>query len=155
MDNSKYLIFLPFLTIFLTGVIVPVGEIPYKPVFQPPNEVFGIVWTYVTLSFGYVSYLYYTRFLIEEARDTMLNYYVCVLFLLNFWLVLNNYQMYAIAFWELVISCYVSILYIVFLTTNAKTQDSAKYVYFILPLPFWLVLASSLNGVIYDYVSKH
>ena len=155
MENSKYLIFLPFLTIFLTGIIIPVGETPYQPVFKPPNEVFGIVWTYVTLSLGYVSYLYYTRFLIEKKRSAMLYYYGIVLFLLDFWLVLNYYRMYAIAFWELVISSYVSILYLLFLINNAKTRDSTKYVYFLLPLPFWLVLASCLNGVIYDYVSRH
>ena len=56
MNYAKYLIYLPFLTIFLIGIVIPVGDLPYKPVFQPPNQVFGLVWTYVTISFGYISY---------------------------------------------------------------------------------------------------
>ena len=154
MNYAKYLIYLPFLTIFLIGIVIPVGDLPYKPVFQPPNQVFGLVWTYVTISFGYISYIFFNHLLLETARKSLLKYYFIILFLLNFWLVLNSFEKYKYAFWELVISSYIAILYLLFLVKNSKTKESAKYVYFLLPLPFWLILASCLNGVIHDFVSR-
>jgi tryptophan-rich sensory protein len=154
MKDAKLLIFFPIFSIFFTGIFFPVKGIPYKPVFQPPNQFFGIAWTYITLSFGYISYKYYTIYIVRSERKNLLTHYLFILFLLNFWLVLNSFQYYKLAFWELLISSYVSILYLLFLVNNSKTKEVTKYTYFLLPLSFWLILASCLNGVIYDHVSS-
>ena len=152
-NRSTYLIFAPFILIFLVGIIVPVNSSPHRAIFQPPNWFFGVAWTYISLSFGYISYIYYTKNIISSKKNTLLIFYWVVLGLINIWLFLNYYKLYNYAFYELVLTCYTSILYLVFLLTYSTQNTNHKYILFLLPLQFWLVLASCLNGVIYDYVS--
>ena len=70
--------------------------------------------------------------------------------MLNVWLILNNERKYKSSFWLLILSCFTSIMYLMYLNYNSKNKN----ILFLLPLPLWLVLASTLNAVIYDYNYK-
>ena len=73
--------------------------------------------------------------------------------MLNLWLIINHYKKYGYGFSILVTTCYISVIYLLFLSINSSKSHSGKIVY-LLPLVFWLVLASCLNGVIYDYADN-
>ena len=140
---SLLLTFLPIVSINTMGFFFnPGGGTQYKPIFQPPNWLFGLIWTYITLSFGIVSAKAYKTI---KSKHTLLILYFILLLLLNLWLVLNDKKLYKQSFWLLVITSWVSIIYLMYLANN-----NVKYIWWLLPLPFWLILASCLNGVIYD-----
>ena len=144
--NNKILIdiilsILPILTIFIVGRLFPIPSDIYKPIFQPPNWVFPIIWTYITLTFGILS-----AYAFKKTKNvSILVFYFILLGLLNSWLVINHYKLYKQGFIVLILTTYTSILYLYFLI-NKKI----KFTLLLLPFPFWLILASCLNGVIYD-----
>ena len=150
MDNIIKI--LPIVSIFLTGMYFPVGKPLIRPVFQPPNWVFGTVWTYIALTLGYVTYNILNEKTKYNVRKNILILYFTILLMLNGWLVLNYYNLYSESFWLLVISCFISIIYVVYL--KSLNNNSSNLVWLLLPLPFWLVLASCLNGVTYDYSTR-
>ena len=138
-----FVITLPLLIITILGRIFPANNQPYHPKFQPPNWVFPIIWTYITLTFGLVTY---ASLLHTSNKEIIIFLYSLILIGLNGWLVINSRKDYKKAFQVLVFTCFLSIIYVV---TISKDTD---WVYALLPMPFWLVLASCLNGVIYDRV---
>jgi tryptophan-rich sensory protein len=140
---SKLLIsILPILSIFILGIFFPADKQPYRPIFQPPNLVFPIIWTYITLAFGIL-----TSYSLDKVihKIVLLGFYFVILSLLNIWLVLNSNEKYQEAFYLLVSTSYLSVLYLMYLS-----YEKISGVLFLVPLPFWLILASCLNGVIYD-----
>lgn len=147
---NNIITFLPFLSIFITGIFYPVGIYNHRPVFQPPNWFFGVAWTYITLSLGFITNNIIQQKINDNVKKNILFLFILILFLLNGWLILNYYNLYKESFWLLVISCFTSIVYIIYLS-SLNNYNSKNLVWFLLPLPFWLVLASCLNGVIYDY----
>ena len=148
MFDIKYLIyFLPFVSIFTTGFFFPVNKKMYKPVFQPPSWIFGIMWLYITIAFGFVTYNFYKNSVEKSKKIIIIILYSLILLMLNVWLILNNKGKYKSSFWLLIISCFTSIMYLMYLNYNSKNKN----ILFLLPLPLWLVLASTLNAVIYDY----
>ena len=165
------IVLLPIASIFITGLKYPVKEQIIKPVFQPPNWVFSVVWTYITLALGFITNTFYkkiktmtittgtwpgllTNMVISKTfvleRFIIMFFYFTILVLLNSWLVLNYNNSYEASFYVLVSSCFISIMYISYLCYISHGIDKRYLVFFLLPLPFWLCVASCLNGVIYQ-----
>ena len=108
------IVLLPIVSIFLTGLKYPVQKQIVKPVFQPPDYVFSIVWTYITLMLGIITNMCFTMSS-KFHRIVIMIFYITLLILLNGWLVLNYYEKYALSFYTLLVSCYISITYICYL----------------------------------------
>ena len=148
--ESKFIIILPIIAITLGGYLFPITKNKEKPVFQPPDWVFGYIWTYISLALGYITYRFINSNSIQTKNKVKtLEFYFGILFCLIYWLYLNNNKLEKESFFLLVITCFISIIFLVFLAKISKKE--LKYlVWFLLPLPFWLVLASCLNGVTYN-----
>ena len=148
--GSKFIVFLPFFAISICGYFFPVSKNKSKPVFQPPDWFFGIIWTYITLSLGIVTnkFINCTKIKINDKKN-ILKQYLLLLYLLCYWLYLNYHKLEGVSFYLLVITCYLSIVYLIYLS-EVSSNRLKKIVWYLLPLPFWLVLACCLNGVIYN-----
>ena len=135
---------LPIFSITLTANKFPIDISIYKPVFQPPKWVFPIVWTYILLSLGII-----TNTALFKAENKLLIYsiYSILVILLNIWLIINYYKYYKIGFYILIITTYISIIYCILLSNHGNN------IYYLIPMPFWLVIASCLNSVIYDRIT--
>ena len=168
------IVLLPIVSIFLTGIKYPVKQEITKPVFQPPDWVFSVVWTYITLALGFITNMFYkkvkaqtistgnwpgllTNMVIIKTfvfeRIIIMSFYFIILVLLNSWLVLNYNDSYEASFYILVSSCFISIMYVCYLCYMSYGINNRYLVFFLLPLPFWLCVASCLNGVIYQAAS--
>lgn len=143
---SVVLSIVPLFSIFLFGRVFPPGKDTYKPVFQPPNWVFGVVWAYVSIAFGGVTAVAWNKL---SDPTFILLFYVLILLGLLVWLPLSTFKRYACSFALLVCLSFLTIGYVVYLSHKQVIECIA-----LLPLPFWLILASCLNGVIYDRQSK-
>lgn len=131
--------FLPIVSISIFGKLFPIKQ-SYHPIFQPPNWVFPIIWSYNTLSLGLIT----SQILKNNDNPFIYILYFSIVFCLNYWLYLNSKSKIKKSFYLLVVTTYLSILYCTFLTSYSRLS------YILLPIPFWLTLASCLNGVIYD-----
>ena len=142
--SSIFLTCLPLISIFLVGYYFPPSKTEYQPVFQPPSVVFSIVWTYVTLALGGVTVTALLR-----SASSVLIFYFLLLLALNGWLVLNYFHYYRESFYLLLLTSFIAIVYQFYLA-----YLKIPYSFLLLPLPFWLVLATALNGSIYDYYAQ-
>ena len=168
------IVLLPIVSIFVTGLKYPVKEQIIKPVFQPPDWAFSIVWTYITLALGFITNMFYNKVKAQTISTTkwpglltnmvttrtfvlerfiIMSFYFTILILLNSWLVFNYNKSYETSFYVLVSSCFISIMYVCYLCFISYSIDNRYLVVFLLPLPFWLCVASCLNGVIYQAAS--
>jgi tryptophan-rich sensory protein len=136
---------LPMISIFATGTLFPPSDAEYRPIFQPPGWVFGVVWTYVSLAFGLVSTFTFVKY--EDSAWFTLLFYVLILGSLLAWLPVNHSKSYGIGFGILVCATFLAIGYVGYLGNLGASLPTAA----LLPLPFWLTIATSLNGVIYDH----
>ena len=140
---------LPIVSIFALGRAFPPSRAPsgrqeYRPVFQPPSWVFGVVWTIVSLALGGVTAVALER--LPGRAPCVLAFYASLLAGLLAWLPLNHYEHYRATFYLLVALAFLSVLYVVYLSCYRVPEGLA-----LLPLAFWLIFASCLNGVIYDH----
>lgn len=135
---------LPLVSIFVLGALFPPSDTEYTPTFQPPGWVFGVVWTYVSLAFGLVSAFAASRH--SEHIYTTIAFYVIVLSGLLAWLPVNHAKEYAAGFGLLLYTAFLAIGYLGYLGALRVGWSLVA----LLPLPFWLVIAASLNAVIYD-----
>ena len=144
---SIFLTFLPILSIFLVGYYFPPSKTEYKPVFQPPSFVFSIVWTYVTIALGCIT----VSALLQKNKpiSSILVFYFLLVLTLNGWLVLNYFHYYKESFYLLLVTSFIAIVYQFYLG-----YLKIPYSFLLLPLPFWLVLATALNGSNYDYYAQ-
>ena len=143
---SKFIMgILPIISIFVTGQFYPADNQPYRPVFQPPNWVFPVIWSYITLSFGLTNVI-----ALDKVNNPfiLVTFYLVILFMLNFWLYLNSENLFKTGFYWLLITAYISVLYLCFLV-----NQKFNLWYFNIPLSFWLIIASCLNAVIYDRIN--
>ena len=145
------LMLLPFFSVSLVQYLYPMNMKQIKPVFQPPNWFFSVIWTYILLSLGIISVKIFKIKMSNKKFNRLLALYLCILGLLNMWLIINHFRLYKAGFWTLIVTTFISIIYLIQLGMTAKNKFNPKLVWLLLPLPFWLVLASSLNAVIYDY----
>lgn len=134
---------LPLVSVFLVGAVYPPSETVIVPVFQPPNWVFPVAWTYITLALGYVT-SYYQNIVEANQRTVIFAFYSVILSGLIGWLPINYYKYYKVGLATLVATCWASITYLVYLAS----LGSSNQVWLLLPLPFWLVVACCLNGVV-------
>jgi tryptophan-rich sensory protein len=143
-----FLSILPFVSIFIIGYYYPPSNqiLLQKPIFQPPSWVFSIIWTYITISFGYIS---------VDALYTLPNkkiiflFYSIIFILLNLWLIVNSNKRVKEGFYILLATSYISILYLMYLSSKLY-----KNTIYLIILPFWLIVATCLNGVIYNNISQ-
>ena len=133
MKEFSYFVILPFLSIFIMGRVFPPNS-DYRPIFQPPNYVFGIAWTYISIVFG-LSYLY-----IKNSGKLL---YFTILLLLTTWLPVFYYKYYQASFYLNIITTLLTAIYI-------HNIENWVVRLLVLPMLIWLILATSLNGVIYD-----
>ena len=153
-SSCKYItIFLPVISVFLTCYIYPFDHSIYKPIFQPPDWVFSVVWAYQTLVLGYVTY---KAVAVSQGKDVckIRALYIILVLLLNGWQYAFNYWVaYATSFWALVVALGVALSLLVrFSAAFAKNDPDHHYlVWFYLLLPLWLGLSTALNGVLYDH----
>ena len=148
------IIFLPFIAVTLGGYFFPIKKNSHRPVFQPPNWVFGVIWTYITLSFGIITNLFLSTIKSKADCLKIVGFYLLIIFCLVYWLYLNSKSYRKKSFYLLVLTTYISIVYLIYLRGIGEYFPSTNLgasVWFLLPLPFWLVLASCLNGVTYDH----
>ena len=157
MNNFKniFILLLPFLSITTTGLFFPINKKQYMPVFQPSGWVFSTVWTYITFVLGYTTMRLYTKNIGMSNRNSLSIVYILLVSLLNLWLVINNKKNYGLSFAILLMSLYVSIVYLILMTSiiNKNSLNEMRLVYLLFPMCIWLGIASCLNGVIYDYYS--
>lgn len=154
-STSPFLIFIPYLTLFINALLVPISPSPHKPVFQPPDWVFGVAWTIISLSFGLCTYIYLSRFIdYKHIRSTTIQFYQ-LLFFINMWTCLNFKGLYEAGFYLLLITSFLSIKFTLNLLINSNPTANHNYIFLMLPLMYWLILATSLNGVIWDFVASN
>ena len=139
--SNILIILLPLLSITIIGKFFPANNQPYHPVFQPPNWVFPVIWTYITITFGLVTYDALNK---TSQKDIVLLLYSMILICLNGWLIINSNKNYKRAFYILVSTSVLTTIYLIFISQWTHS------VYALIPMCIWLVLASALNGVIYD-----
>ena len=131
----------PLLIISIIGRIFPIKKNGFKPIFQPPNWVFSVIWPFLLISFGTISSL-----LINKIKYIYLFYFI-ILFILSIWLVFNYYNYYQLSFYCLLKGVFWTIIYVSYLFY----LQLPYYAMFILFLLFWLIYASCLNAVIYQH----
>tara|TARA_Y100000589_G_scaffold325052_1_gene362234 strand:- start:4382 stop:4915 length:534 start_codon:yes stop_codon:yes gene_type:complete len=148
--KTTIITYVPIISIFIMGVLFPVKKREIRPIFQPPDWFFPIAWTYITLSFGFITSKFINSDIEKSKKRNLLVIYSVILIMLNGWLVLNHYNRYKDSFILLVITGYISIVYLIYMAYISSKVKKKYYIWFLLPLPFWLLLASCLNGVIYN-----
>lgn len=146
-----FLMLLPFFSVSFIGYLYPISMTQIRPVFQPPNWVFSLVWTYILISLGVISVKIFKIKMSNKKFNILLFLYLSLIGLLNMWLIINHYKLYKNAFWTLILSTFISIIYLLQLGITSKNKFDPRLIWLLLPLPFWLVIASSLNAVIYDH----
>ncbi len=148
--NSNFIKFFPIIAITLAGILFPVSKNKVKPVFQPPDWVFGLIWPIITLTLGFITNLYLESSKIKiNRKNNILKIYFLIIICLVSWLYLNYNHLVKQSFYLLVFTAYISIVFLIYLVSSNDNRIK-KYVWFLLPMPFWLVLASCLNAVIYN-----
>ncbi len=151
-SNISRLIISIVLTVGLgsLGGIFTISEIPVwyaglqKPSFNPPNWLFGPVWTLLYLLMGISLYLIWSK-PASSIRNTALRFFV-IQFILNFcWSIIffNQHQLG----WALVeiIVMWVAIL----VTIVWFGKLSAVAAWLLVPYILWVSFASLLNGAIW------
>lgn len=140
----------PICSIFAFGRLFEMPKNNIQAVFQPPGWVFGIVWTYLTLALGGVSAYALKTIRTKKAKQIIWIMYLVIMFGLLAWLPLYSEKNYSACFWLLIATTYASILYVWYL---GYSHIRPLLVAALFPLPFWLVIASCLNGVTYNSLS--
>lgn len=141
---------LPIIAVFGAGRLFPMPRETRetRAPFQPPSWVFGPMWTYLTLALGFITACILrsingTRPLVRRCQPYILAFYFLLVAGLIGWLILYHYQRTTESFWLLVVTTYLAIGYIVYL---ARCRAKTIWIAALMPLPFWLVLATALNG---------
>lgn len=141
---------LPIIAVFAAGRLFPMPRETRdtRAPFQPPSWVFGPMWTYLTLALGIVTANVLRSIngkqpLIRRYQPYILTFYFFLVACLVGWLVLYHYQRTTESFWLLVVTTYLAIGYVIYLT---RCRVKTLWVAALVPLPFWLVLATALNG---------
>ncbi|MDX2173428.1 MAG: TspO/MBR family protein [Bacteroidota bacterium] len=116
----------------------------HKPSFNPPNYLFGPVWTTLYILMGISFYL-----ILQSSQDKLRTNAIvifCVQLFLNFWwsFIFFKFQLLGIAFIE-IIFIWLSILLMIYIFR--KINKTAAYLQ--IPYLLWVSFASILNGSIW------
>ncbi len=132
-------------SIFTTPKIDTWYETLNKPFFQPPNWLFGPVWTLLFLLMGISLYLIWTGSWHHKLKEEALLIFIAQLVLNVFWsIIFFGFQNPSLAFLEILVlwtSILFTILYFVKLNKTAA--------YLLVPYIFWVSFASVLNFAIW------
>ncbi len=115
-----------------------------KPVFNPPNYLFGPVWTVLYILMGVSFYL------ILQSENSILKRRAIIIFFIQLFLnfcwsfLFFKFKLVEVAFIE-IISIWVSIIIMIF--TFYKINKTASYLQ--IPYLLWVSFASVLNGSIW------
>lgn len=116
-----------------------------KPFFQPPNWLFGPVWTILFLLMGISLYLIWTGIWHHKLKEEAMLIFVAQLVLNVFWsITFFGFQNIALAFLEILV-LWTSILFTILYF--AKLNKTAAYL--LVPYIFWVSFASVLNFAIW------
>lgn len=115
-----------------------------KPWFNPPNQIFGPVWTVLYLMMGYASYLIYSQ-PASENRSKALKLYLVQLIFNFFWsIIFFYYGQIGLALIEILL-----LWVMINLTIIAFSKVNKNAAYLLLPYVVWVSFASILNAGIY------
>jgi tryptophan-rich sensory protein len=114
-----------------------------KPSFNPPNYLFGPVWTVLYLLMGISLFLILnSKASIEKNKSLLI--FVIQLFLNLLWSILFfKFQFIALAFIEIILICVSVLIMILFFYKVNKAAALLQ-----IPYLMWLIFASILNGAI-------
>ena len=116
-----------------------------KPFFQPPNWLFGPVWTLLFLLMGISLYLIWTGAWHHKLKEEAILIFIAQLVLNVFWsITFFGFQNTALAFLEILV-LWTSILFTILYF--AKLNKTAAYL--LVPYIFWVSFASVLNFAIW------
>tara|TARA_Y100000768_G_scaffold356522_1_gene310945 strand:+ start:2167 stop:2565 length:399 start_codon:yes stop_codon:yes gene_type:complete len=128
MINKIFFLFIPIISVYISGIYYPVDEKTGKEVwFRPPGWVFGIVWPILLTLLGYSWYL--------TPKSTK-NYTILTI-ILSTWGMLYSYnKVYSL------INIIVALITTLYLIFPKYTKKSSML---LIPLAFWLTFAAVLN----------
>lgn len=117
-----------------------------KPALNPPNWIFGPVWTTLFILMGIAAFLIWRRGLNHKNVQAALAIFVFQLFLNVFWsLLFFGIHSPMVAFTE-IISLWLAILALIL----AAYQVSRPAAYLLIPYVFWVSFATYLNYAIWQ-----
>jgi len=151
---NKYLklilcILIPLLIGAVSGIATASGVNDWfltikKPVFNPPNYLFGPVWTVLYFLMGISFYMVLQTPYLKSKKDAIA-IFVIQLFLNFCWSFLFfKYQLIGIAFTEIIL-IWISIICMIY----AFHKINRRAAYLQLPYLLWVSFASILNGTIW------
>lgn len=140
---SIFVAIVPAVLLFVLGRVFPTNSVSYnKPSFQPPNQVFGLVWAYLSLALGILTaYHLCTRTKTIELVPVFV-LYLLVLGLWCAWLPVFTVN----RTWSLVVliaSLVAVVAYLIVLGMCRQHQ-----LWWMFPACIWLGLAAAMNGAI-------
>lgn len=117
-----------------------------KPALNPPNWVFGPVWTLLFILMGVSAYLVWRKGLKNKAVQLTLAIFIFQLFLNSFWsLLFFGIHSPGVAFTE-ILSLWFAIMALIL----ASFQVSRLASYLLIPYILWVSFASYLNYAIWQ-----
>ncbi|OGM08312.1 TspO protein [Candidatus Woesebacteria bacterium RBG_13_36_22] len=112
-----------------------------KPVFSPPNWIFGPVWTILYALMGISAYLIWEKGIKNKEAISALKLFIIQLILNSLWSILFfGLHSPALAFFEIIILWVFIVLTVIRFYRLVKAAG-----YLLLPYLFWVTFASFLN----------
>ncbi|WP_224749460.1 TspO/MBR family protein [Polycladospora coralii] len=115
-----------------------------KPSFNPPNAVFGPVWTVLYLFIALSGWLIYLKEPSQLRTKTMVIFIVQLLLNFAWSLIFFGFQQIGVAFFDIVVLWLVILLYI-----QTARQLSKVAAWLFVPYALWVSFATLLNGAIW------
>jgi len=136
----------PILVVFGAGLLLPSFKNNTKPskdpVIQPPNWIFSVVWTYLTLALGIVTAVFLYQMNNDvPAQFCLVAVYSCILITWVCWMALYPVS-HKLGFVSLLVSIAFSVSFLIILSLYGKL-----YVWAFFPVCIWLAYAASINAV--------
>jgi tryptophan-rich sensory protein len=147
MNYKLFLIILPLILGFISGLFVDSDDVRYKYLnkspYTPPNWVFPVMWSIIYLTLGYQLYL-----IVDNKYIDLLGYFITFFGINLIWSpVFFYYANYMLAFILLVIYNILNSLYNMYSYYNID-EIKRKISYFNLIHSIWLIIALYLNAYI-------
>lgn len=153
MNNTIKLVLSLLFTIGIgsLGSVFTISQIPnwyaslQKPVFNPPNWIFGPVWTILYLLMGVALYLVWKK-PISKGRNTAIAIFIIQLILNFFWsIIFFKYHLIGWAFIEILLMWALILFCILLFWKHSKLAS-----FMLIPYLFWVSFATILNAAIFQ-----